>query len=306
MRLFDLHCDTLYEALMQKKPLMRNDLQLSFARGGCFSPWVQTLAVWIPDRLRGEAAFALFARAAEYLQQQLSEMPARFCREPADFTCVQEEKGLGVMLAVEGGAVLGGKIENIEKLARRGVRMLTLTWNGPNELGGGALDEEKRGLTPFGRAALAEMERHGIVVDLSHACDRLFEDVLAASSRPVVATHSNPRAVCGHARNLTDAQFAAIAGRGGLVGLNFYPAFVTGGEDASFDDLYRHIEHFWALGGENILAIGSDFDGAQMPSCLQGVEALPAFYEFLLSKNIHESLVDRLFFGNAYDFFAKL
>lgn len=306
MRLFDLHCDTLYEAEKNGLSLSRNKLALDFSRGTAYHTWIQAMAVWMPRGVRGEKAADLFRRCRKYLENALRREPAvRLCREAEDLQAVASG-GAGVILTVEGGSVLGGRLEQIAVLRACGVRAMTLTWNDNNELGGGSDGESPSGITPFGRSAVKEMERLGIAVDVSHASDQLFEDVCGCACKPFLATHSNARKICNHRRNLTDAQFCEIARRGGVAGLNLYPAFLTGGEDASFEDIYRHLAHFWGLGGERAVALGSDFDGARMPSCLKGIEDYSRFYEYLLGKNIKESWIDQLFFENAYRFFTGL
>ena len=182
----------------------KNRFHLDLKRGKRLDRWSQCFAVWIPDELRGKAAMTLFDGCCE-----------KFRRELAPY----RSETFSPVLTVEGGAVLGGKLANLEKLADRGVKMMTLTWNGENELGGGA--DTALGLTPFGREALKEMERLSIVADVSHASDALFYDVAEIAEKPIVASHSNARAVCPHRRNLTDRQFQILRDKGGLVGLNF-------------------------------------------------------------------------------------
>ena len=306
MRLFDLHCDTLYEAEKNGLSLVHNELALDFSRGKAYHTWIQAMAVWIPRGVRGNTAWALFQRCHRYLKNALhSEKKIRLCRETNDFHAVAPG-GAGVMLTVEGGSVLCGKLEQVASLHACGVRAMTLTWNDNNELGGGSDGETPSGITPFGKSVVKEMERLGIAVDVSHASDQLFEDVCGCAQKSFFASHSNARKICGHQRNLTDAQFDEIVRRGGVVGLNLYPAFLTGSQNASFDDIYRHLDHFWSLGGERTVALGSDFDGAQMPSCLKGIEDYICFYEYLLGKNIKERWIDQLFFDNAYRFFTGL
>lgn len=306
MRLFDLHCDTLTVAMNAQKSLAENDLQLDFARGAQYRPWIQTMAVFVPDTLRGDAAWSYFTRSAQYLTDQLrSVLPDVVqCRSGASVQAVRDGGGRGVLLAVEGGAVLGGRLDRVPQLAQHGVRMLTLTWNGADEWGGGAA--ESGGLTAFGREALMQLRRFGIVPDLSHASDPLFWDVCHADDGPLVATHSNCRARCAHRRNLTDAQLRVLIDRGGLVGLNLYPEFLTGGTDASLDDVYAHLMHICDLGGSSVIALGTDFDGADMPSELPDVAALPRLAEYLLRRNLSESFINGVFFDHAAAFFARL
>ncbi|MDD6174266.1 MAG: membrane dipeptidase, partial [Firmicutes bacterium] len=295
----------LVEAMNTGKDLRHNDLQLSFEQGSGFSPWIQTMAVFVEDSIRNADARRIVDNARQYLQEQLRRNPEiRQCSEPEDFAKTAEEGRTGVMLSLEGGTPLAGDVRSVRGLRRAGVRMMTLTWNGSNEIGGGA--GAPGGLTPFGRSVVTEMEACGMAVDISHASDELFAGVAAAAEKPFVASHSNSRAVCPHRRNLTDEQFGEIVRRGGVVGINLYPEFITGGSDASLDDIYRHLEHFWSLGGEKVTAIGTDFDGAQMPSCIPDLAHLERLAEYLLGKNTKESLVEDLFFNNAYNFFAGL
>jgi membrane dipeptidase len=306
MAFFDLHCDTLYEALQHRCSLDENTLQLSLRRGITLHPWCQCFAVWIPDTLHGGEAFQLFERAQRKLQEQVERFPGciQLCRSSGDLKRAQNARKCAAIFTVEGGAVLGGKLDNIQRLQKAGVRMLTLTWNGSCEIGDGAMVKNGGGLTQFGRLALSELERQKIVVDISHACDRLFDDVLERATRPLVASHSNARSVCDHPRNLTDEQFLAIRRSNGLVGLNFHAPFLKKDGEACIEDLLRHAEHFLSLGGENILGIGSDFDGSKMPQGITGIESIANLYECFL-RHYPEKTVRSIFFENAYRFFQR-
>ena len=305
MRYFDLHCDTIAECAGQNQPLRQNTLQLSLERGKAFSPWFQCFAVWIPDALRGAAALAYFEQIRERFLEEVDKNRSALtmCVHQEDFTKIEKYGGCGAILTVEGGAVLAGKLENISYLAECGVRVLTLTWNGSNEIGDGAMVERPRGLTEFGKKAILELEKNDIVIDVSHSGDPLFYNVAEYSSRPFIATHSNARAVCGHPRNITDEQFQIIKNRGGLVGLNFCTKFLRSSGTACGEDVLRHAEHFLSLGGEKTLAIGSDFDGADMPGDLPGIQAMEALAERFLRHGYAENLVRDIFYGNAYRFF---
>ncbi len=301
MRYFDLHCDTLSVCEEQGCSLRENRLQLSLARGEAYRPWFQCFAVWIPDEWDAVRAWERFERISQTLPLETA-----LCRTREDLLRTEAAGGCGAILTVEGGAVLGGSLERIPLLAQRGVRALTLTWNGSNAIGDGALVEHPRGLTAFGREAVLLLEKNGVAVDVSHAGEPLFWDVAELARRPLLATHSNARAVCGHPRNLTDAQFCAIRDSGGLVGLNFYPLFLRDGGKAARADILRHAEHFLALGGAQTLAIGSDFDGAQMPPDLPGVQAVSDLAEDFLRHGYPEELTGSIFYGNARRFFENL
>ena len=149
-----------------------------------------------------------------------------------------------------------------------------LTWNGENELGSGSATSH--GLSPLGRAAIPALEEAGILVDVSHLNDQGFREMLEVARRPFAASHSNARSVCPHPRTLADWQVREMADRGCLIGLNYYAPFLRAdGEPASLDDLCRHAEHLLSLGAGDCLALGSDFDGADLPPCLDCCGQVP-------------------------------
>ena len=147
------------------------------------------------------------------------------------------------------------------------------------------------------------MERCGILVDVSHLNDAGLEDVFETAEKPFVATHSNARAICAHKRNLTDAQVKEMVRRGCLIGLNYYGVFLRDdGNVRSLDDLYRHIAHFFDLGAQKDLALGSDFDGADLPECLSSPEKIAEAYGYLLSRGLTQQEIDGIFYDNARAF----
>ena len=307
MQYFDLHCDSLYEAVSKEKDLVENDMHVSFQKGSRYSPWVQCMAVWIPDNVRGQAAFDFVEQCAGRLDGMLKGNPYEVIKAGCkkDLEKVRRLGLRSVILTVEGGAALGGKLENVKKLAGLGVKMMTLTWNGRNELGGGAFVKENPGITPFGRAVISENERYGIINDVSHASDALFYDAAQYAKKPLAASHSNARAVCGHPRNLTDEQFLIIKNCGGIVGLNFSRSFLRDDEKATTDDILRHAEHFLSLGGEDTVCIGSDFDGTDMPDGMDDITGIGPLYESFLRQNYKENQLQKIFFGNACNFFES-
>ena len=309
MRFFDLHCDTMTECATRDIPLARNSLHVDLDRAEGWDHYVQCYAVWLPDSLRGDEAWERFLTVAGRFQREMEENRGRLSplRDPGDLARLERRPGRhGAILTVESGAALGGCLDHIADFQRLGVRMCTLTWNGATELGRGVMAPGDTGLTDFGRQAVGAMEQAGILVDLSHASPELFWDVAAMAKRPLVASHSNAKAVCGHPRNLTDQQFEAIRKSGGLVGLNFFVRFLNDQpEKACMEDVLRHAEHFLALGGETTLAIGGDWDGAQLPQDLPGLEAIPRLYELFL-RHYPEPLVERIFYGNAANLFKGL
>lgn len=306
MRIFDLHCDTITECYHRRLSLQNNrELHIALDRGQRFAPWYQCYAIWIPDDLRGQAAVRFFEKVAAYFQQSVANAKnITICTNKEDFNKMENQTN--AILTVEGGAVLAGDLSNIERLRKHGVRALTLTWNGSCEIGDGAMVDAPKGLTAFGRQVIPELEKNNIVVDVSHASEPLFYDVAELAQKPFIATHSNAKSLCAHPRNLSDQQFEIIRDRGGLVGLNLHRWFLKENGDATLEDVFRHVYHFLALGGEHTVALGTDFDGAEILDFIRDIQYLEEIAECFSKYGLSDSTIDRIFYQNAKDFFDSL
>lgn len=306
MKLFDLHCDTLYRAFFENGGLFNNDFHISFDRIDSIEPYIQCMAVWVPDEFRNKNAIQLFENCRKKLNDELKDTNIKIIYSQDDIIEIESKKSKGVVLTVEGGAVLGGKLENVDYLAECGVKIMTLTWNGNCELGDGIGVKGAKGLTDFGKSVVAKMEQNSIVVDVSHSSVPMFYDVAELSTKPFCATHSNSKQICPHRRNLTDEQFSIIRDKGGIVGLNLSRGFLREDEDkACMLDVLRHAEHFLSLGGEKTLAIGTDFDGTDIPIDMTGIESMNKLYELFLKHNYNEKLLEDIFFNNARNFLLR-
>ena len=297
MKFFDLHCDTLYRAYKEDKNIFKNDFHVSFEKSKRFKKYVQCFAAWIPDEYRGLNALNLFNGCISKLKSEPKKNGFHIVKKSNDLSAER-----CAVVAVEGGAVLGGDIQKVKYLFENNVKMMTLTWNGKCEIGDGCGEISPKGITKFGKQVVKEMEAYGIIIDVSHASEKLFYDVAEIAEKPFVATHSNSYSVCPHKRNLKDSQFIEIKNRCGIVGITFCGEFLNQNKKAGFDDVLKHAEHFWELGGENIICFGSDFDGGEVPAELDSLEKVENLYEYFLKKNYKESLVQKLFFENAYEF----
>lgn len=306
MKLFDLHCDTLYEMYEKNQRLYKNNLQVSLDKAKSIDKYIGCFAVWIPDNYREDRAVNFFDSVYKNFQNEIVKNSKHISQlySGEDINELSSEK-MGVILAVEGGSVLGGDIDKIKYLYNCGVRVMTLTWNGENEIGGGSSKPES-GITQIGTQIIKELEKIGIIIDVSHAGRKLFYDVCEISQKPFIATHSNSYSVCKHERNLTDDQINIIKENEGIIGITFCTRFLNSEKDASLHDIIKHIDHFLSMGAEKILAVGSDFDGADMPSEIKGIQDIGILYEYLLRKNYNESLVNDIFYNNAYNFFRRI
>lgn len=302
----DLHCDTITVLNQHQASLWDNDLMVSLRKGKRLDQWLQTYAIYIEDTLRGQSVVDYYEENLQYFYQQMAENQAHVMRIQrfSDIDMAFAAGKAGAILSIEGGSALAGDLKRIEKIAKDGVKFLTLTWNGKNEIGSGNVTED--GLSDFGREAVAELERCGVTIDVSHLNDHGFEDLLKVAQKPFIATHSNVRAMCGHKRNLTDDQFKEIIRRGGIVGINFYTQFLNDDESkADFSDLLRHIEHMLILGGEDIIAMGSDFDGCTTHPGMNSVEKLADIAAYLIKEGIPQRVVEKIMGGNAYAFLRR-
>ena len=302
MRLFDLHCDTLTSCCDEAASLCLNDRHIDLKRGRQYRPWCQVFAVFIPDTMRGASAFRYARRVLDYAHGQEKRYPQQLSivTDGESLRSAAASDRCAALLGVESGAALGGKLGNLLRLAEMGVRVVTLTWNGSNELGHGCMSSGG-GLTPFGRRAVREMWRLKMVPDVSHLNEQGFWDVATLGEHPFIASHSLSRAVCEHPRNLSDAQFKEVRRRHGLVGLGFDGTQLG---EPNFEAVHRHLLHYLELDGEQTVALGGDLDGTQLPEEWDGIAVYEALFEYLSQKGMAAALLERLFFQNAFDFFC--
>lgn len=222
---------------------------------------------------------------------------AAIATRAADLRHLRREGKVGFLLGIENGASLGGSLATLRVYRRLGVRLFGITWNGRNDLAGGV--GSRAGLSRFGREAIREASRLGMLIDVSHLSDRSFREVARFFRGPLIASHSNARALCDHPRNLTDDQIREIASRGGVVGVNFYPRFLRRAGRASIGDILDHVDHIASVGGIDAVGVGTDFDG--VPSLPRGVDHaghLPRITDGLLARGYGSRAVKKVLGAN--------
>jgi membrane dipeptidase len=207
-------------------------------------------------------------------------------------------------LTVEEGAALEGKMSNLEVLRKMGVRLITLTWNYPNEIGFPAFEWKHmdRGLTDFGCELVEAMNHNRMIVDVSHLSDRGFYDVSEISSKPFMASHSNARSITDAPRNLTDDMISFLGNNGGLIGINFEKTFLGKSEQGKISEMMRHINHIRNTGGIEVLALGSDFDGIDTPPEISDISQMGKLAEALERNGYSENDIEKIFCRNALRF----
>ena len=220
-------------------------------------------------------------------------------RTPDDLWLNKHLGKKSIMLGIENGHALDGKIENLQHFAQRGIVYMTLCHNGDNDICDSARGSQTHnGVSAFGKQVIQEMNRLGIMVDLSHAHEKSFYDALELSQTPIVCSHSSCRALCDHPRNLTDDQMRALAAKGGVMQVTLYNGFLVKDGQATIEDAMRHLEHAINIMGIDHVGLGTDFDGDGGICGLANSSELTHFTRQLLKRQFSEEDIQKIWGGN--------
>ena len=304
MNAIDLHCDTMSK-LVELGPttlLRDNDLNVDIGKLQAGNFAAQFFALFV-DMAKTSNPLEYCLQMVDRFHLELADnrQSIRLATNQAELVANQAEGKISAFLTIEEGGVLKGELANLRNFHRLGVRLLTLTWNYPNEIGfPNALPEcRDKGLTEFGREVVAEMNRLGMLVDVSHLSDQGFFDVAETSVRPFVASHSNARMITGHARNLTDEMIRVLAEKGGVTGLTFARSFLADPPRSHVEDIVRHAKHIRQVGGIDVIAIGSDFDGTKPPLEVADSSQIGKLTEGLSAAGFSSGEIEKICYGNA-------
>ena len=296
---FDGHCDTIYECMGKGRSLRENSGHVDLMRGQRYGRRAQFFALFDNVRELPEGtAWTKLCQMHDWFCAQAAENAdvMALCRTGAEVDAAAAQHKTAALLSIEGADLLDCDMAHLETAASWGVRLLNPVWNNANALCGSCAQEPERGLSARGVEFVARMEELGIHTDVSHISDAGFWDVLRRAKRPVVASHSNARAICPHRRNLTDDMFRAIRDTGGVVGINLYADFVGGD---SMEQLIAHIERFLSLDGEKTVALGGDLDGCEaLAAGFSGVQDVVKLYQALEERGYPQTLLEDIFWNN--------
>lgn len=304
---FDLHCDTalalLGKDMVRSDSLRRNKLHIDLERAATLSCYAQCFACFTTpfmEKWHNISPVTVFERELAGITLQLEEnsdlIAQAFTPEDIEENCKNGK--MSAILTIEGPAGFDFDPAMLEMLYRVGFRITSLGWNESNVLAGSHVTGG--GLSDLGREYVREAQRLGMLVDVSHLSDQGFWDLMEITNAPIVATHSNSRAICDHSRNLTDDMFLAICRTGGVAGFNQCAPFV--GERPTLDTVCDHILHFLELdpSGKHI-ALGGDLDGCdEMPEGFVGIQSYPLMAERLMERGLSRHMVEDIFWNNAF------
>ncbi len=303
----DFHADTITE-LSGEETLAYNQKMISLQRlidADCkiqfFSAYVDTGAY--PETVRDQMAWQEYQRIHRRYQEIFKMYPEQLMavdsRKQLE-KCLAGEQ-IGTVFTIEDGGVLGGEMQKLEQAYEDGVRLITLTWNYENAIAyPNSRDTEimGKGLKPFGFDLLDVMEEKGMLIDISHLSDGGFWDVCHHTKGIVIASHSNARSVQNHPRNLTDEMIRSISEHGGIIGLNLYGPFLAPDGVSRVSDMLQHIHHIYQVGGEDVLALGTDFDGIIGKLEIDEPGKLQILYKALEQEGYSERILEKMWYRN--------
>lgn len=314
MFICDCHCDTLTELYNKNASLYENEQHFDIKRQIALGGGLQFCAIYVPTevfRYQGGLRYTL-CLLDKYNQEikKLHEngIDVLQMRTAEDAGNVLKHKA-ATLLAIEEGGAIDGSLEALRCLYELGVRAMTLTWSNRNDIADGINEEATgSGLTLFGKQVVAEMNRLGMLVDVSHISTAGFWSVIETSTKPIIATHSNAKSLCSHPRNLNDEQIKALAQNGGLAGITFAGQFLE--EDwrnACIESVYKHIDYMLNLiGNDDHIGFGSDFDGISHPPYnIQGVQDYKPLIEYL-SKYYSDETINKITHQNVINLLQKV
>lgn len=299
----DLHCDTIWRLMEESgNNLYSNPFCVDIEKLQASQAQAQFFALFVNKAQTSDPLIRAIAMADRFYHElALNSQYIALARSYAELLQNRSHGKISAFLTLEEGGVLKGELANLEKIYHLGVRLITLTWNYPNEIGfpNSRPDCRGKGLTLFGRELVTEMNRLGVIIDVSHLSDQGFYEVAELSVKPFVASHSNARTLVDHPRNLTDDMIKILAEKGGIMGLNFEKSFLGSAPVSRIDDMVSHVQHMRKVGGIEVIAIGSDFDGISPELELAHAGELSKLTYALEKNGFNSDEIEKICWGNA-------
>lgn len=300
--MIDLHCDTIMQLLdhPDSGDLYRNTWKIDIEKLQKAHSKIQDFALFINlgktndpygryEEMRNLCTTQIHLYG-EHIQHVLSYQ---------NVESIYESGKIGALMSIEEGGVLGGDLDKLNQAYQDGVRLITLTWNYPNGLGEPHCGEQHKKLTPKGIEFVEAMQDLGIIVDCSHLNDAGTEQLGDILDVPFVASHSNAREVTAHTRNLPDNLIKLIANKGGVIGLNFAQSFLGTSSISRIEDIVKHGLYLINKGGEDVVALGTDFDGIKPDTEIKDASEMHRLYDAFKEAGLSVEQCEKLFWKNA-------
>lgn len=308
VHIFDAHCDVLYKMWLNPTISFENSGNLHVNNQNLIlaGSKVQCFAIYIPESVRFTDRFNVALEMVEIFYERILKLHPnyRLILDDRDLIELKEDE-IGAILTLEGCDAIGHDIVKLRTLFRLGVRSVGLTWNYANAVADGALEKRNAGLSNFGIEVVRTNNQLKIWTDVSHLGEKSFWDTIEIAEYPI-ASHSNAFSLYQHPRNLNDEQIRALIKKDGVIGITFVPQFLNKDiQDTSIKDIINHIEHICALGGEQNIGLGSDFDG--IDETVNGLENFSCYQKLVneLQKHYSNDQVYRICYENFVNHFPK-
>ncbi len=326
MKIVDMHCDTIskiWKSRRESKPqgLSCNKLHVDIEKMKQSGYFVQNFAMFVDLRMDLDP-FEYVMDLIKVFYEEILENKSSICAAKSYNEMLENERNgkMSALLTIEEGACCKGDVKRLERLYELGARMMTLTWNYPNELAnpnifsdessadGFPLFDGSRGLTETGFDFISRMEEIGMIIDVSHLSDAGFWDIAHSTKKPFVASHSNARALSGHPRNLTDDMIREIGNRGGVIGLNYYGCFLNEkySDVSTAERIAAHASHIANVGGIECLGLGSDFDGISGSMEMEDCSQLYKLFDALERAGFSADAIDRIAGANVLRVYKEM
>lgn len=294
-KICDLHCDSASVSYDMNMSLQKNSICVDFNRlfNACYM--LEFFAAFCDEKYYNNAFLRTY-NLVDFINDEVKKSTnCLLIKNANDLGNIN--KKVGVIISIEGGEGIKS-ISDLEYFYKKGVRAIGLCWNNDNLLGGGC-SGNNTGLTDLGRSLIIKMNELGIIADVSHLSEKSFYDVLNISTKPVIASHSNTYELCAHPRNLKKEQCKKIINNGGVIGINFYPPFLTNKETATINDIVNHILYLLDLGAQDNICLGSDFDGIKStPKGISDCTDTYKIFDYLLKMGITDDIIQKIAYKN--------
>lgn len=301
MKYIDLHCDTAYRMIKEDLSLNDDACKVNIEKlkkGGALA---QTFAFFVDLEEEKDPYDAFISMYNNFIKEvDKNKDKIEIVINTDQLKQCNNNGKIGAFLSIEEGEVLKGDVSKVLDVYKKGIRMLTLTWNYENSIGYPNVNfkYKDKGLKEKGIEIVNEMERVGIIPDCSHLSDGGFYDLSKICKKPFIATHSNARAIKNHPRNLTDDMIKILSNQGGVMGLNFCSDFVAEDDITKVSKIAKHAKHIKNIGGIDVLSIGSDFDGIENEVEIKDTSEMDKLYYGLKKEGFSDDDIEKVFYKN--------